>query len=76
MRNARIRLLSMHPHDEGVPELQTVAPLTKPEIEKARLLYFLNNQIISPEEKAIGLGDMDGKRMTAVLKTAAAAYNL
>jgi NitT/TauT family transport system substrate-binding protein len=62
--------------DEGVAELQTVEPLTSPEIEKARLLYFLNNQILSPEERKIGLGDVDDKRMTAAIKTVVDAYGL
>jgi len=62
--------------DAGIAELKKVEPLLTPEIEKARLLYFLNNQIISAEEKSIGLGDIDDKRMTAAIKTVVGAYNL
>jgi NitT/TauT family transport system substrate-binding protein len=62
--------------DAGIAELKKVEPLLTPDIEKARLLYFLNNQIISAEEKSIGLGDIDDKRMTAAIKTVADAYSL
>jgi NitT/TauT family transport system substrate-binding protein len=62
--------------EAGIAELEKVEPLLKPDIEKARLLYFLNNQIISPEEKSVGLGDIDDKRMTAAIKTVVDAYSL
>lgn len=62
--------------EEGMAELQKVEPLLKPDIEKARLIYFLKEQIISPEEKAVGLGDVDDKRMNDAIKTVVDAYGL
>jgi NitT/TauT family transport system substrate-binding protein len=67
--------VATHP-DEGIAELQKVEPLLKPDIEKARLIYFLENQIISPEERALGLGDIDDKRMAAAIRTVVDAYDL
>jgi NitT/TauT family transport system substrate-binding protein len=73
--NRALLEVAAHP-DDGVAELQKVEPLTNPEIEKARLLYFLDKQIISSEEKSIGLGDIDDKRMTGAIKTVVDAYSL
>jgi NitT/TauT family transport system substrate-binding protein len=62
--------------DAGISVLQNVEALLKPEIEKPRLLYFLEKQIITPETKALGIGDIDDKRMANAIATVADAYQL
>ncbi|HEX3438987.1 MAG TPA: ABC transporter substrate-binding protein [Pseudolabrys sp.] len=56
--------------------LKKVEPLTDVEIEKARTVYFIKNQMISPETGRLGLGDLDDKRLAAAIKTVAGAYDL
>jgi NitT/TauT family transport system substrate-binding protein len=60
----------------GVAVLQKVEPLLKPEIEQPRLIYFLEKQMITPETKALGIGDIDDKRMANAIATVADAYAL
>jgi NitT/TauT family transport system substrate-binding protein len=60
----------------GMAVLQKVEPLLRPEIERPRLLYFLEKQMITPETKALGIGDIDDKRMTNAIATVADAYGL
>jgi NitT/TauT family transport system substrate-binding protein len=60
----------------GMAVLQIVEPLLRPEIEQPRLLYFLEKQMITPETKALGIGDIDDKRMTNAIATVADAYGL
>jgi NitT/TauT family transport system substrate-binding protein len=62
--------------DSGMAVLQNVEPLLKPEIEKPRLIYFLEKQMITPETKAIGIGDVDDKRMANAIATVTDAYQL
>ncbi len=73
--NRALLEVAAHP-DEGIAELQKVEPLLKPDIEKARMIFFLEKQIMSPEEKSIGLGDIDDKRMAGAIKTVADSYKL
>ena len=54
----------------------SIEPLLKPEIEEPRLVYFLEKQMITPETKALGIGDIDDKRMTNAIATVADAYGL
>jgi NitT/TauT family transport system substrate-binding protein len=60
----------------GVAVLLKVEPLLKAEIEEPRLVYFLEKQMITPETKALGIGDIDDKRMANAIATVADAYGL
>jgi NitT/TauT family transport system substrate-binding protein len=60
----------------GMAELAKVEPLLRPEIERPRLVYFLEKQMITPETTALGIGDIDDKRMTSAIATVADAYGL
>lgn len=62
--------------DAAVALLMKIEPLTNANIEKQRMLYFIKNQMISPETATLGLGDLDDKRLTAAIKTVADAYEL
>ena len=62
--------------DAGIDVVQKVEMLLKPEIEKPRLVYFLEKQMITPETTALGIGDVDDKRMAAAIATVADAYQL
>lgn len=62
--------------DAAVALLKTVEPLTATDIEKARLVYFIKNQMVTPETDKLGLGDLDDKRLAASIKTVAAAYDI
>jgi NitT/TauT family transport system substrate-binding protein len=62
--------------DAGMAVLQNVETLLKPEIEKPRLIYFLEKQMITPETKALGIGDVDDKRMANAIATVTDAYQL
>jgi NitT/TauT family transport system substrate-binding protein len=56
--------------------LQNVEPLLKPEVEKPRLIYFLEKQMITPETNALGIGDVDDKRMANAIAVVTEAYQL
>jgi NitT/TauT family transport system substrate-binding protein len=56
--------------------LQNVEALLKPEVEKPRLIYFLEKQMVTPETKALGIGDIDDKRMANAIATVTDAYQL
>jgi NitT/TauT family transport system substrate-binding protein len=73
--NRALREVAADP-DMGIATLMQVEGLLKPDIEKARLIYFLDKQIVTPEEKRVGLGDIDGKRMNAAIATVVDAYEL
>ncbi len=60
----------------GIDALRKVEPLLKADIEKARLVYFLEKQIVTPEEKAVGIGDINEKRMKEAIATVVDAYAL
>jgi NitT/TauT family transport system substrate-binding protein len=60
----------------GMAVLQRVEPLLKAEIEQPRLVYFLEKQMITPETKALGIGDIDDKRMANAIAAVADAYGL
>jgi len=62
--------------DVGIEAVQKVELLLKPEIEKPRLVYFLEKQMITPETTALGIGDIDDKRMAAAIATVTDAYQL
>jgi NitT/TauT family transport system substrate-binding protein len=62
--------------DVGIEAVQKVELLLKPEIEKPRLVYFLQKQMITPETTALGIGDIDDKRMAAAIATVTDAYQL
>jgi NitT/TauT family transport system substrate-binding protein len=62
--------------DAAMALLKKVEPLTDVAIEKARTLYFIKNQMISPETEKLGLGDLDDKRLAAAIKTVSNAYDL
>jgi NitT/TauT family transport system substrate-binding protein len=64
-----------HP-DEGVAALKRAEPLINADTEKARLVYFLEKQMITPETARIGIGDIDDKRMTQDIATVVNAYAL
>ena len=73
--NRALRDVAANP-DEGIAALTKVEGLLKPDIEKGRLIYFLDKQIVTPEERRVGLGDIDNKRMTAAIATVVDAYQL
>jgi NitT/TauT family transport system substrate-binding protein len=62
--------------DAAIALLQTIEPLTNVEIEKKRLLYFIDQQMVTPETARIGLGDLDDGRLGGAIKTVADAYGL
>ena len=62
--------------DAGIAVIQKVEPLLKPEIEKGRLIYFLEKQMVTPETTALGIGDVSDKRLTDAIATVADAYAL
>lgn len=62
--------------DAAIALLKKIEPLTNGDIEKQRLVYFIKNQMISPESAKLGIGDLDDKRLTAAIKTVADAYEL
>ena len=62
--------------DSGMAVLQNVEPLLKPEVEKPRLIYFLEKQMITPETNALGIGDVDDKRMANAIAVVTEAYQL
>jgi NitT/TauT family transport system substrate-binding protein len=62
--------------DVGIEAVQKVELLLKPEIEKPRLVYFLEKQVITPETNLLGIGDIDDKRMAAAIATVTDAYQL
>jgi NitT/TauT family transport system substrate-binding protein len=62
--------------DAGMAALQKVEILLKPEIEKPRLVYFLEKQMITPETKALGIGAIDEARMARAIATVTDAYSL
>jgi NitT/TauT family transport system substrate-binding protein len=73
--NRALRDVAADP-DMGIAALMQVEGLLKPDIERARLIYFLDKQIVTPEEKRVGLGDIDSKRMNAAIATVVDAYEL
>jgi NitT/TauT family transport system substrate-binding protein len=62
--------------DEGVALVKKLEPLLNGDIEKQRLLYFINQQMVTSETAALGLGDLDDGRLAASIKTVADAYEL
>jgi NitT/TauT family transport system substrate-binding protein len=62
--------------DAGIAAVQKVEMLLKPEIEKPRLVYFLEKQMTTAETKALGIGDIDDRRMAQAIATVADAYQL
>jgi NitT/TauT family transport system substrate-binding protein len=60
----------------GMAVLQRVEPLLKAEIEQPRLVYFLEKQMITPETTALGIGDIEDRRMANAIATVADAYGL
>jgi NitT/TauT family transport system substrate-binding protein len=60
----------------GMAVLQRVEPLLKAEIEQPRLVYFLEKQMITPETTALGIGDIEDKRMANAIAAVADAYGL
>ncbi|WP_043836459.1 ABC transporter substrate-binding protein [Muricoccus aerilatus] len=62
--------------DAGIAELKRVEPLTEPGIERQRLLYMLRAQMTTPETAALGLGDLDDKRLEGAIGTVVQTYSL
>lgn len=62
--------------DAGVAELKRVEPLTEPAIERQRMLYMLRAQMVTPETQALGLGDLDDKRLEGAIGTVVQTYAL
>jgi NitT/TauT family transport system substrate-binding protein len=62
--------------DEGIAELKRIEPLTEPGIERQRLLYMLKAQMTTPETAALGLGDLDDKRLEGAIATVVETYAL
>jgi NitT/TauT family transport system substrate-binding protein len=62
--------------DKGVATLVKAEALTKVEIEKPRMIYFLEKQMITPETAKVGIGDIDDKRMADSIALVANAYSL
>ena len=49
--------------DAAIAVLSEVEPLIKPDVEKKRWLYALDTLVHSPEQEAIGLGDLKDDRL-------------
>jgi len=64
-----------HP-DAAIAMLVAKEPLLKADIEKRRLLYVYSTLIDTPEARAIGIGDIDDKRMAASVDAIAESYAL
>lgn len=62
--------------EEGIAELKRIEPLTEPAIERQRLLYMLKAQMTTPETAALGLGDLDDKRLEGAIGTVVETYAL
>jgi len=62
--------------DAGIAVIKKVEPLTNEDIEKKRLIYTAKSLMITPETTAIGIGDLDDKRLAASIATVAEAYGL
>jgi len=62
--------------DAGMAVLLKVEPLLKNDIERPRLVYFLEKQMVTPETVALGIGDVSDKRMSDAIATVADAYKL
>ncbi len=62
--------------DPAVALIKSIEPLTNEELEKQRLLYTAKSLMVTPETKAIGLGDLDDKRLAGSIATIAEAYGL
>lgn len=62
--------------DPAIDLIHKVEPLTNKELEKQRMLYTAKSLMVTPETKAIGLGDLDDKRLAASIATVAEAYGL
>ncbi|SHI91628.1 NitT/TauT family transport system substrate-binding protein [Roseomonas rosea] len=73
--NRAIRDVAADP-DAGIAELKRVEPLTDPAIEKRRMLYMLRAQMTTPETEALGLGDLDDRRLEGAMATVVQTYGL
>jgi NitT/TauT family transport system substrate-binding protein len=62
--------------DEGIALLAKIEPLVNVDIEKKRLLYFIEQQMVTPETAALGLGELDDKRLSGAIETVVEAYQL
>jgi NitT/TauT family transport system substrate-binding protein len=62
--------------DEAIALLAKIEPLINVEIEKKRLLYFIEQQMVTRETAALGLGDLDDKRLSGAIETVVEAYQL
>jgi NitT/TauT family transport system substrate-binding protein len=73
--NRAVREVAANP-DEGMAVLQKVEPLIKADVEKARLKFFLEQQMMTPETAEIGLGDLKDQRFAERIATIVKAYEL
>jgi NitT/TauT family transport system substrate-binding protein len=62
--------------DDAIALLAKIEPLINADIEKKRLLYFIEQQMVTPETAALGLGDLDDKRLSGAIETVVEAYQL
>ena len=74
--NAQLLTAVFKSQTVGIAAIQKVELLLKPEIEKPRLVYFLDKQMTTPETKALGIGDVDDRRMAQAIAIVADAYQL
>jgi len=73
--NRAIHAVAANP-DAGIAELKRIEPLTEPGIERQRMLYMLRAQMTTPETGALGLGDLDDKRLEGAIGTIVQTYSL
>jgi NitT/TauT family transport system substrate-binding protein len=62
--------------DPCIAALAKAEPLINKDVEKRRMLLAFQKQMLTPEADAIGLGDIDDKRLTATVNTVAEAFTL
>ena len=62
--------------DAAIALLAAREPLINKEIEKRRLIYVYKTLIDTPEARRLGIGDVDGERLTAAIAAIASSYEL
>src|SRR4029077_12329921 len=62
--------------DAAIALLAAKEPLINKEIEKRRLIYVYKTLIDTPEARRLGIGDVDGERLTTAIATITGSYEL
>jgi NitT/TauT family transport system substrate-binding protein len=73
--NRAIRECAAQP-DPCIAALAKAEPLINKDVEKRRMMLAFQKQMLTKEADALGLGDIDDKRLTATVNTVAEAFAL